>query len=1377
MSSVVALPEGLRVHLATAARRIRRGRLLQGAGLLIVTLTLLGGAALLLDAWLDLPRLARILLLTAWVSVGVGVALFGLWRPLRRRLDPEALAAAIEAKYPDLGERLTSTVELANSPDPYHGSPAFVALLARETEIRTRRLDIFRAFPAYRTRWLTGAALLALLAAGVPALFWPADYANRGQRFLFSWQTPVKVVPFALEVTPGSTVTAAGRPLTFGVGLRLLDEKAALPAQCAWVGTDAAGNTVRRLMHAERSDAFTFKLDQVSGDFHYRIEVGEVASPDFQVTAITPVELADSSTTVTPPAYARATVETQTVPGLTDLAALQHSQVHFAFRFNRPAVAAFLEWSAPANVDNKEIQNRQYPLELTAERTAARLQLPAVTQGTFRIVLEAEHGIRTELTPRTLTVKLDQPPAFLQVSGGEELKMVRPYESLPVAVELADDVAVDRAELEYRVNEGQSMFEPIILDGQGTRHATGRHVFHLSGKGKEGDLVRYRVKAQDNRDVPEANLKPQVIYYPPESGGQPRWRTLKIARKAVPLEEQEILAQKEELDKKIDAIQRQLRSERNDLNNLQEITRNEPTLKPEQVKILANVRNQNRAVESDLRELARDAGEVRGLEPVADVAQELADKEMRRGDESLKQAAKAAQAEPRDRSLKDADRELTTAARKLDELRRRNEQMAKARLEQLQLETLANRQEQLARRAAEQAAADPIKDPGSKEKTRGLERDQRELAADLRRETDQREVLKKALDAARAEKANQLAERARELAKAERTLAKDAQDQDQKRHQERLDALARQQRALAERASTLAKDTEAPAQAAKTEPLHSEDARQAADALKRGDAPAAIKAQDQAVKDLERLASDLERAADLAKDPREAARQLARFQENLRKRMNEETRKPDANEPLAERVRKLQGEQRALQRAAQNLSVPENNPEIQKDRKEAVKQAAAAAEALNTGNPRAAEPRMKEASQALERLANRLPSLERRKAQALAELAELRKRQERVARDADQALHEAKREKTAAAQEKLTKRLTEAARQQAEIADRLGKMDAPGGEAQRDQAHKALKHAQEDLKKANPKEIGSSQLAAHQELEQLAGAIAGKKPVPGRAANQNAGAPQGMPNKGQATQARQLAKEQRELRDAVQKAMNAPPSANAESAAEQAKQGELRKDTEGLKQDFNRLVQDLSRNGRAQQSARQAANLSQQARDAMERAGHQGQRGQMPQAYQSQEQAAQNLEQAAQAAEQAGQQMAAQAQSAGKTANAQTGQNLDKAQNLMSQAQQQLGRGQSQGAQVSMREAAQSLRQAVQQLAQGQPTTPAATQVSKLGASGQGRPDPSMFGKELKQYAGKSWGELPGELRTKIIQDVKAKYGKDYARIIKLYFEQLADKK
>ncbi len=96
-----------------------------------------------------------------------------------------------------------------------------------------------------------------------------------------------------------------------------------------------------------------------------------------------------------------------------------------------------------------------------------------------------------------------------------------------------------------------------------------------------------------------------------------------------------------------------------------------------------------------------------------------------------------------------------------------------------------------------------------------------------------------------------------------------------------------------------------------------------------------------------------------------------------------------------------------------------------------------------------------------------------------------------------------------------------------------------------------------------------------------------------------------------------------------------------------------------------------------------------------------------------------------------------------------------------------------------MNNAAQSLQKAAQQMAQaqqpGKPTPD--SHASERGASSPVPIDLSVYGPDAKKYAGKSWGELPGELRTKIMQDMKAKYGEDYARVIKLYFEQRADRK
>ena len=61
------------------------------------------------------------------------------------------------------------------------------------------------------------------------------------------------------------------------------------------------------------------------------------------------------------------------------------------------------------------------------------------------------------------------------------------------------------------------------------------------------------------------------------------------------------------------------------------------------------------------------------------------------------------------------------------------------------------------------------------------------------------------------------------------------------------------------------------------------------------------------------------------------------------------------------------------------------------------------------------------------------------------------------------------------------------------------------------------------------------------------------------------------------------------------------------------------------------------------------------------------------------------------------------------------------------------------------------------------------------GAAAVGLPDPSLFGLDAKKYAGRAWGELPGELQTRVLQDMRARYGEDYARIIQRYFEQIAD--
>src|SRR5208283_4992680 len=156
MATVTTLPPIVREKLTAVAERIRQQRLLKGLGLLGLALSLSAAAALAADALWTIPRPIRIGLLGAWLLLGAVVTLFGLVAPLCRRLDLEGLAALVEEKYPELNERLTTTVELAGKPNADYGSPALLALLVEQTERRTSGLNFWVAFPARASTWLAG---------------------------------------------------------------------------------------------------------------------------------------------------------------------------------------------------------------------------------------------------------------------------------------------------------------------------------------------------------------------------------------------------------------------------------------------------------------------------------------------------------------------------------------------------------------------------------------------------------------------------------------------------------------------------------------------------------------------------------------------------------------------------------------------------------------------------------------------------------------------------------------------------------------------------------------------------------------------------------------------------------------------------------------------------------------------------------------------------------------------------------------------------------------------------------------------------------------------------------------------------------------------
>ena len=377
---------------------------------------------LLLDAWLDLPAWVRVLVFVGWWSLTVFLGFTALVLPLSRPLRPEALAALIEEKYPDLGERLTSAVELSDPSGRTHGAPALIALLFQETEARTERLNFLRAFPA---RWVGGwpsSRSSGWRSPCPPPTSGPAATWTE-PAFLLALHTPEAGCVTSSKSPPGDTFAGKGRPLT-SVQVAA-DGRERLAARHLHPRLHDDQGTVRRLMRADRPDAFSFELDKVAGDFAYRVEAGDTASETYRVTAVEPVELGDgTAVAVTPPDTPRrpwrrsSWTPSPTWP--------RCSIAGSASRFASPGPRRPPIWNGPrpARTANPARPPRASSSPWSCPPTGSGRDGRAAGQetGSYKLVLEAEHGIRTRIAARPLAVPVDQPPAFINVAGTERPK-------------------------------------------------------------------------------------------------------------------------------------------------------------------------------------------------------------------------------------------------------------------------------------------------------------------------------------------------------------------------------------------------------------------------------------------------------------------------------------------------------------------------------------------------------------------------------------------------------------------------------------------------------------------------------------------------------------------------------------------------------------------------------------------------------------------------------------------------------------------------------------------------------------------------------------------------------------------------------------------
>lgn len=1165
-SSLSEMPAGLEASFSRLTTRLFMLTLFRGLGRWLTGMVIMLSVLLISDWMFDWSAEVRGVLIWSLPVVGLGLFWMYLVRPLSFSLSATEKAALIDLHYPDLRERLTSTVEFCDPdlPEEYKGSAVMRDLVVSETISRLPKLDAAKSLPADRMQKALLWGVMAVAFLLLPFVIRPGHYQLLWSRLLSPAGNYATASNLFFEIVNAERIVARGTSVEFTAIPQWRLYETDLP-ESVWINrVDSEGWIDRsRMDWVEEVGLYQFTLPAVLQDFDYFLSADSAQTREYHIQVEDAPEIAAVTLEVEPPAYTGRPVETfSTISGR--LAVFERSHLTMNLQFTKPVESVNFQWHETAiSIDQEAAIGELIPLSqptvrFSKDRTSAVVEFIAEVNGSYDLTLTDEFSLHNlEDAPHSLSIIRDQSPELHLISALDERLEARSSDNVKVLVEASDDIAIGELEMHLKLPNDREEIVYATVDSLGVPIVNHQFAVDLSPFGlQEGDRITWRIKAADERPVPESN----VVWTSP--------RILSISEEAAPLARADVEQRQDRWKQQLHNIREQLEANSGLVKELEKDARDSQEQKKpfERSKEVPSLADQQWDLSGRLETMSLELSNHQLYREMTEVLQQISREDLSPLAEELKTFPDQEASQQPDQ-LRDNSQGVKQVADNLKQLEGVLETLAEIEKDLLELERLGDDTEKLADSAvaldqaqkelSEELAANPDLKENSEflEKSDQVEQNYDALAEDQQKLTDAlQNLLEKRpelVDAARKmeiDRLKKLAQDARDLAKPQEELAKQLEQEAEQLANESGEERGEQEKVLRDEQQLLAEADRQSNQAA-VPPLDRSDQLQADRDFQAGNLSEAAEAQQEFAGELNRLANDLQKNQALSANPKQAVEQLAQREQELANEIKQsKDNAATTPEEAAKRDREMAKTQEAIAQALEKLQVPKEQQQQQNQASSAAKEAG---ENLQSVKSDQAQQKAQQAADQLKQLAQQLPddlptqdfakptsnpeSVAREAQRLSKELEKVQRETERFAANPPQINPDQQRQQLQQKQQK--------------IAQQVENLPKDIGRFPQQEAEQSLKLADQQLKENQVQQAAANQQQAKKSLDEIAKkaqemANAAKKPSEAMTAEQVA------------DQLRQLAAKQQQLAQQSQEAAeqeSGTPESQTESQQQVAK--------------------------------------------------------------------------------------------------------------------------------------------------------------------------------------------------------------------------------